>query len=461
MALIWFGIFTCVGVADRAAARERGPARRARPRAGDGPARDDGPLGRPVAALHGLERAHRRDVPGDGLLRVRPEPGAAVPLRAHAHREPPVSAVQRVPQGPDAVPHPADGRPRVRVLPLPRDAAPLEPRRAGTARGESPGGRARERAPRGAGRACGPRRCRVRLRRRPPRRRRRDRTRPGRLRRGPGTPRRRGARRARARVAVRRREGERRQLHLPELRRVAPARRPRRPRARRDLRGGDVDARRGAELARDRDDGRLLPAVRAAGSERVARPLRVARLHRVLGRVRGGGRDTCRAARLGDRGREPLRLVLLRLDPRRLRARDPDAARHGARGLLGALRRHGDGVRRLADDRGRVPLVQRDRRRDGVRRRPRDHGDGPGAAPAGAATRPPNGCRPRASDGSDTEPRAGASPWRRRCASNVRGRAVRWSRARECCAPAGPRQGPTSRFLPTQQRLAGRLPFRL
>ena len=142
MALVWFGIFTCVGVAIAQLPAGVGAARRARPRPGHRPARDDGHLARPLAALHGLERAHRRDVPGHGLLRLRPEPGAALPLGPQPHREPPVAPLHRLPQGPDAVPDPAHRGPGVRLLPLPRDAAPVEPRGAGAARGAGPAGRA-------------------------------------------------------------------------------------------------------------------------------------------------------------------------------------------------------------------------------------------------------------------------------------------------------------------------------
>ena len=110
-------------------------ARRARPRPGVGAAGDARHLARPLAALHAVERAHRRDVPVDGVLRLRPEPGPALPLGPHPHREPALAALQRLPQGPDAVPHPAHGRPRLRLLPLPRDAAAVEPGRARPARG--------------------------------------------------------------------------------------------------------------------------------------------------------------------------------------------------------------------------------------------------------------------------------------------------------------------------------------
>jgi hypothetical protein len=130
---------------DREAPGDGGRAGRPRPRPGRRPARDGRPLARPLAALHALERPRRRDVPRHGLLRVRPEPGPALPLGPDPDREPPLAPLQRLPQGPDAVPHPPHRRPRLRVLPLPRDAAPLEPGGAREARGEGRSGRARPR----------------------------------------------------------------------------------------------------------------------------------------------------------------------------------------------------------------------------------------------------------------------------------------------------------------------------
>ena len=77
--------------------------------------------------------------------------------------------------------------------------------------------------------------------------------------------RRRGAQRGRAlSSAHRRRALQRHQLHLPVATSLAhlPAR-PRRPGDRRDLRGRDVHAVRRVQLARHRDHGRLLQALRA------------------------------------------------------------------------------------------------------------------------------------------------------------------------------------------------------
>ena len=88
------------------------------------------PSPEPDRALHALERAHRRAVPDAVVLRVRPEPGAALPVGQQPHPEPAVAALQRVPQGPDAVPDPAHRRAGVRLLPLPARAAALELGRA-------------------------------------------------------------------------------------------------------------------------------------------------------------------------------------------------------------------------------------------------------------------------------------------------------------------------------------------
>ena len=87
-----------------------------------------GSLSEPDHALHPLGRPHRRPLPHAGLLRVRSEPGAAVSLGAQPHGEPALPALQRLPEGADAVPDPAHRRARVRLLPLRRPAASLEPR---------------------------------------------------------------------------------------------------------------------------------------------------------------------------------------------------------------------------------------------------------------------------------------------------------------------------------------------
>ena len=246
MALIWFGIFVCVGVAiAQLPAGPRACATRWRSRRPRGGSRSMDTLARPHAALHALERAHRRHVPGDGVLRLRPEPGAALPVRPQPDREPPVAALQRLPQGADAVPDPADRRAGLRLLPLPRSRRSLwNAAELRAARGARAAGRARAR-------------CAARPRRRTPRasaaaaafaarpRRRRSRApareayrRPHRERLAArARPRCAGSRRSTGRHAV-----QRHQLHLPDLRGLAAARRPGRPGDRGDLRGRDVDA---------------------------------------------------------------------------------------------------------------------------------------------------------------------------------------------------------------------------
>ena len=67
---------------------------------------------------------HRRLLPGAGVLRHRPVAGAALPVGALGHREPPGPALQRPVQGADAVRHPLHRRDGLRLLSL-RAAADL------------------------------------------------------------------------------------------------------------------------------------------------------------------------------------------------------------------------------------------------------------------------------------------------------------------------------------------------
>ena len=87
------------------------------------------------------------------------------------------------------------------------------------------------------------------------------------------------------------------------------------------LRGGDVDHRRGAQLARDVDRHRHLPAAAEADRHRRALPAGVEAADRLLGHRRLRRGDLRGRARVADRGRQPVRLVLLRLAARRVRAR--------------------------------------------------------------------------------------------------------------------------------------------
>ena len=388
MALIWFGIFLCVGRRDRPAARPAVGLRDALALAqatGRLETMDPSPdLSRPYTLWSGLiggmflamayfgcdQSQVQRYLSGRTLTESR------LSLLFNAFLKVPMQFLILL-----------TGRPRVRLLPLPRDAAPLEPGGAREARGEGRPGRPRPGAGRGRG---GPRR--------PPGA--RPRPSPGRAT-GAATSPRRGRRTSRAQRRLEAAEGGVRRLAsevagepvndvnyiFPSYVVVAAAGRPRRPHHRRDLRRGDVDPRRRAQLARHGDDGGLLQALRPRGRHRRPRPPRLARLHRLLGPLRGAVALQAGPPRLRDRGREPLRLVLLRLDPRRLRPRRAHPARHRARAPSTASSpgwRRSSLVSRLTSVAflwynvvGAVTVFAR---------RPRDHGGGAGAA-AGAGTR--------------------------------------------------------------------------
>ena len=110
-----------------------------------------------------------------------------------------------------------------------------------------------------------------------------------------------------------------------------------------------------------------------------ALPDRVENRDRDVGPVRLRRRRLGRRARLADRGRQPVRVVLLRLDPRRVHSRRRLSARHGQRRVHRAHR--GDGVGGLGGERHQrgVPLAQRDRRARGRHRRPGGERSGPDA----------------------------------------------------------------------------------
>ena len=161
MAIIWFGIFLCLGVAV------------AQLPAGFG-LRDALALAQTTGHLKIMDLSphpRRAYTLWSGLV------GGPVPVLAYfgsdqsqvqrylsgrsLTAEPAVPAVQRLPQGADAVPHPAHRRAGLRLLPLPRAAAALERRGADAprTRGAADGDRARSRerfgaGPRGAAR-CG------------------------------------------------------------------------------------------------------------------------------------------------------------------------------------------------------------------------------------------------------------------------------------------------------------------
>ncbi len=158
MTFIWFGIFLCVGDRHPSPSRGRRAARRPGARPDDRAASGHRRLAEPHEALHALERPHRRALPDALLLRLRPEPGAALPLGEQPHPEPALPALQRLSEGSDAVPDPADGDPGVRLLPFPRASPPLEPGRAGALRTAGPEGRrpaSRGAVRKGGGRSAG------------------------------------------------------------------------------------------------------------------------------------------------------------------------------------------------------------------------------------------------------------------------------------------------------------------
>ena len=122
----------------------------------------------------------------------------------------------------------------------------------------------------------------------------------------------------------------RRELCHAELCAQPPAVRHGRDFHRRGDGGGDVVDCRRAQLAVDGDGDRLLPAMVQAEGDRGALPARVEDRDVFLGGVRVFRGDPGGVAGIAHRGREPVRLVLLRFDPRRLHpGNDRPGARHG------------------------------------------------------------------------------------------------------------------------------------
>ena len=79
----------------------------------------------------------------------------------------------------------------------------------------------------------------------------------------------------------------------------------------------------------------------ATGGDRRALPDRVEARDRLLGLVRLRRRDVRRAARIAHRGRQPVRLVLLRIAARRVRAGDRNRRANGTGAFVGLDRGHG------------------------------------------------------------------------------------------------------------------------
>ena len=148
---------------------------------------------------------------------------------------------------------------------------------------------------------------------------------------------------------------QRRQLRVSDVRDHAPADGPDRAHHRGDLRGGHVEHRRRAQLAVDGDGHRLLQAPLQARGDRPALPDGVVDRDRGLGRLRLRRRDLCDQSRIAHRGREPIRVVLLRVAARRVRAGDRHQARDGHRRVRRPHLRH---VRRRVC---RLPLSGRSR----------------------------------------------------------------------------------------------------
>ena len=141
----------------------------------------------------------------------------------------------------------------------------------------------------------------------------------------------------------RRHTGARRQLRVSDVRHDAAAARARRVDHRRDLRGGDVVDCGGAQLAGDVERHRHLPADPEADSHRRALPVGLEAADGLLGHRRLRRRGLRRRPRVADRGRQPVRVLLLRVSARRLRAGARLQARDRHRRLRGPAGRHGGG----------------------------------------------------------------------------------------------------------------------
>ena len=102
-------------------------------------------------------------------------------------------------------------------------------------------------------------------------------------------------------------------------------------------RGGDERDLRRAQLALDDVRDRFLPALDSRRSVRRAFPRGVAGRDGVLGIVRLRRRDVRRESRIAHRGRESIRIVLLRIDPRRVPAGDDSVAPRAAGAFVGLI----------------------------------------------------------------------------------------------------------------------------
>ncbi len=179
----------------------------------------------------------------------------------------------------------------------------------------------------------------------------------------------------RATTLVRRATGDaplcRRELRFSDVHHDGPSHRAGGPVDRRHHHGGDRHHRGRAEFVGDRHGHRLLQASPAACGHRRAGSAGLEDCHRRMGRVCLRGRGLCQFARIAHRGGQPFRLVLLRLDSRRVHAGPAHATCHRHRGLRRAHRRHECGRRRrVLPARHLVSVAQRRRRVGRVHRRP-------------------------------------------------------------------------------------------
>ena len=141
VAILVFGITAQRGLRPGAAAGGR-----------DGAAQGDRFPVRPAGNVHVLVWNDRRPVPDAGLLRVRPEPGAALSHGEVGGRSPRFPAHERVREDSASVAHPVDRRARLRLLSVPDAADAVQP---GLRRGRgqwTAGGRVRR--PRAPVRRC-------------------------------------------------------------------------------------------------------------------------------------------------------------------------------------------------------------------------------------------------------------------------------------------------------------------
>ena len=106
-----------------------------------GPPEDARLLVQPHRAVHRVVGNAGGPLPDAVVLRMRPEPGAALPHGEVRRREPAVAADERLFQDSPAGRHPADRRPGLRLLRLHAPADAVQPGPPGDRRGEQPRGR--------------------------------------------------------------------------------------------------------------------------------------------------------------------------------------------------------------------------------------------------------------------------------------------------------------------------------